>query len=993
VASRVVTIARELVGAGRERVSEEEIAVRARLRIDDAPLEDALLCLSLAGDPSWLTDAEASTTFARVDLLLYEAGAAALSVPELGAWLWRDSIAKQLLFYDRARGSLMERSLAARLLAVAAEGLPRAEANTSASLAVAGAATRLASHPEPSVWIPAVRGLGRLAGRIPGIRFQLVRWLDSARASERRRAVTALASVPVARGNWVEEHVLRVLDTADPWQLAALGPAVPYLVRERAELWQQVSARMLERRGPETVWSMTMGLLALARGEALEEETERLLREARARALSARPRSFPEAQLWQLVRRDTDFLDGIDPDPAFPDMLLDRTVRDAVRLGAAAVGQRASSIARSIRTSFDGLLHSVGTTTRFQERGHALAALESCALAAALGTWQPILRATGRDPADIDLEVEAAREHMGNVFAAYLEADALDFALRRAALRALGNLVDAAGPRRTPARAAAFALAAVAGSKWARDLSPDNLKRFRKPVTDLLWRVGDALRSGRADRRDAPALGELVAWWVLCVGGVDLVQLVRHDSAEDEARVGRSVENLRDACHAAVAGASVASWSNDVIRALIDLGARGTVLAQTMTALVAALDAAEYAVDFGLRSELPNVLESLAAPVATLAALGDEPSIALAPATRVQNPPPAAARLLRLALASASGDEPEPSEVLEEWLDGLGPLLRPIVSQAVTSIIGTERAAVESEIRKRRVGPYRKLRRLGGGGHGEVWLVQRDDSARRYVLKVPQSPLSLDRRQRDALNKLLEREAKLLEGLHEAKVAAFHDYGWDGATPYLVLQYLIGVDLHRYCTVRPLSVVELAPIVRDVCLGLRALHEHDIVHRDLKPGNIFLRLQLPREAKEEFETAHRDPRVAPVAEAVLIDFGVARLIEDPSAIDFGNVEGTLGYLAPEQAESSAEITPKADLYGLGATVYTALTRRRFFEDKPNENSELLAHAMERPFDDPHVLDAVRDLPPALVELLAEATELDPAARPDVDEFAERFARI
>ena len=1006
VGNRVVCIARELLGS--DHAAAGALAAAARARLVSGELIESLVCLSLSGDATWLEAEGAAAARARVELLLWEAGATATTVPELGVWLWSDAVAQRELLHRPARGTLRERSIAAGLLAVASDGMPIGGTATSLAVDVTALASELAAHPEPSVWVPAVRALGRLAARIPSVRFQLLRWLASARASRRRRATTALASVPAARGEWVGEHLERILASKDPWQLAALGPAVPFLVRERASLWSEIAPGLVARPGAEVVWSITAGLVALGRGQELDPFNVGLLRQARSRALAARPRSFAEAQLWQVIRRDSDFLDGIDPDPSFPDHLLDRAVRDAVRLGADAVQQRVAAIASSIGGTFDAMLRSVSlappspgleppsqppsssSSEGRGRRGHALAALESCARAVALALWQPIIVASAGDPAGVDAEVGQTRAHMGAVLADYLELDELDFALRRAALRAFGNLIDATASDHSPGRVAAIAAKAVARSKWARDSSREAKKRFRKPVADLLWRINDALRGDAGGRDREP--GQLAAWWVLGVSGIELLELARYDSPEVAARVALSVTAIRNAGNAAIAGASVASWSGDVLRALDDLGVGETRLGQACGLLFAALESAETAIGMGLERELAEVIEFVATPTAMVGELCHEPALALAPRSRELLPPRGASELIAAAAQAIATGEPAAAAVAEQWASKLGPLLRPIVARSVRRLVELARASVVEVERKVRIGPYRKLRKLGGGGQGEVWLV-RGEGTRRFVVKVPHLPRSLADDERAALGRVLAQEAALLESLHEAKVATYCDHGFDGSTPYLVLQYLIGTNLRRYAEVAALTIGELKPIVRDICLGLRALHERGIVHRDLKPSNVFLRLQLPRAANEQFAAEHRALAVAPLAEAVLIDFGIAKLVGAAGRVAEDRAEGTLGYLAPEQTGAGHDIAASADVYGLAATIFTAATGRRFFSDRVNKTAYVLAHAFEPPFADAAVVAASAGLPAALRRLLEAATALDPGARPSVDEFADHFAAL
>lgn len=976
MAQRIISLARALVGAGREPVADDRIAAAARQHVATGPLEEALVCLSLSGDAGWIDSAEPAVA-ARIDLLVWEAGAGALPIPELGGWLCNEGAAHARFLTARARGSLRMRSLAARALCIAADGVPE-DLPRAAGEHLTDLTAGLATHPEPVVWVPAVRALGRLAARVPPARFRLLRWRAGEPTSERRRATAALASAPRRVG--LDEPALRaVLGDPDPWLVASLGVAVPYLVRERAELAAALLGEAIARPGAAAAWSVTEGLIAARRGgpRELESVIDPLLVTARARAHDETPRSAADAQLWQAVRRATDFLDGLEADAAYPDEVLDRLVRDAARVGARSLATRAAAIPRGLRSSFDALLPAAtGTAGVIEDRGHALAAVESCTRAAALALWEPVLIAAGRD----SIAIDDTLAHMGETFAGYLEQRELDFVLRRTALRGLGSLADAAGGAGERGRAAAFALSAVAASRWAANVpSASARKRFRKPVTDLFWRLGDALADGTAP------IGQVAAWWSLCAGAPELLELLEPD--DDAARIAGAVQAIQRAPAAAAVGASVATWGPMIERALDDLGAGDTVLAAAARLLAGALADAEMALRSRVQDDLAFALGVLVEPIAWLGELGRDPRAALVEGRPVLAPGPDPEMLDELARAVAGG-VPGPDELAASWAARVGPVLRPAVEQAVRNLVRERRRAFAVSARDDRVGPYLKLRRLGSGGHADVWLARRE-GARRFVLKIPRRELSAGARAE--LGSMLEREAKLLEGLHEAKVASFIDHGWAGDTPYLVLEYLVGVDLFHYASVQLLGIDELAPIVRDVCLGLRALHGRGIVHRDLKPSNVFLRVQLPPEANEEFRASHRDPRLAPVSDAVLIDFGVAWRMSVDAARE--HAEGTLGYLSPEQAEAADEITGKSDVYGLAGTIFTVLTGRRFFEDRTTQPAYLVAHALERPFADSMVCKAAANLPDALIELLDQSTSLDPAARPDVDTFARRFAEL
>ena len=101
---------------------QKRVEVAARRRVECGPLHDGLACLALSGNGAWLVAEDARATRARAELLLWEGGAMALSVPELGRWLFSHGPAIAYLVLDSAVGTLRQRAIAARALAVAADG-------------------------------------------------------------------------------------------------------------------------------------------------------------------------------------------------------------------------------------------------------------------------------------------------------------------------------------------------------------------------------------------------------------------------------------------------------------------------------------------------------------------------------------------------------------------------------------------------------------------------------------------------------------------------------------------------------------------------------------------------------------------------------------------------------------------------------------------------------------------------------------------------------
>ena len=200
------------------------------------------------------------------------------------------------------------------------------------------------------------------------------------------------------------------------------------------------------------------------------------------------------------------------------------------------------------------------------------------------------------------------------------------------------------------------------------------------------------------------------------------------------------------------------------------------------------------------------------------------------------------------------------------------------------------------------LGPYRVLAELGRGGMGIV-LRGYDDSLRRMVaLKVLRPELAdPDGRAR------LVREARLAARLrHDHVVPVYAVLDPPGGLPCVVMEFVAGPTLAQRAHAQPpLLPRAAAELVAQVADALAAAHAAGLVHRDVKPANVLLDISTGR--------------------ARLADFGVARGDRDTTAFTrAGAVVGTPAYMSPEQARGEPA-DARADVYGLGATLYETLT--------------------------------------------------------------------
>lgn len=200
-----------------------------------------------------------------------------------------------------------------------------------------------------------------------------------------------------------------------------------------------------------------------------------------------------------------------------------------------------------------------------------------------------------------------------------------------------------------------------------------------------------------------------------------------------------------------------------------------------------------------------------------------------------------------------------------------------------------------------RIGPYEIVGLLGQGGMGAVFKGF-DRTLNRFVaikMMLPHLATSGAARTRFA------REGKAIAAVVDDHVMAIHCVDeWQGL-PYLVMNYSRGLSLQkRLSDSGSMELREILRIGMQAAKGLAAAHAQGIVHRDIKPANIFL-----------------DPNVERVQ---LMDFGLARAVDDTSLTRSGTLAGTPQYMSPEQARAEA-VDHRSDLFSLGSVMYAMCT--------------------------------------------------------------------
>ncbi|MCZ6682743.1 MAG: tetratricopeptide repeat protein [Planctomycetota bacterium] len=247
----------------------------------------------------------------------------------------------------------------------------------------------------------------------------------------------------------------------------------------------------------------------------------------------------------------------------------------------------------------------------------------------------------------------------------------------------------------------------------------------------------------------------------------------------------------------------------------------------------------------------------------------------------------------------------------------------------------------------RRIGAYELVSLVATGGMGAVYLAKRADGEHGNEVAV-----KLIKREMLSESTLqhFRTERRTLAALDHPNIARMLDGGvTDDGLPYLMMEYISGEPIDRFCDARDLSTILRLRLFREVCAAVQFAHRNLVVHRDLKPSNILV-------------TRAGTPK--------LLDFGIAKVL-DPGRDDDSDASTvtaqrimTPAYASPEQIRGET-ITTASDVYSLGVVLYELLTGCRPFrisgrtpheiertvcEDDPAKPSTAIRRAAERRSD-------------------------------------------
>ena len=272
-----------------------------------------------------------------------------------------------------------------------------------------------------------------------------------------------------------------------------------------------------------------------------------------------------------------------------------------------------------------------------------------------------------------------------------------------------------------------------------------------------------------------------------------------------------------------------------------------------------------------------------------------------------------------------------------------------------------------------RLGAYRLLHEIGHGGMGRVYLAERADE--QYSLKVAIKIVRGDL----ASPAILQRfriERQILANLHHPGIARLLDGGaTDTGTPYLVMEYVDGVSVDRFCKEQSLSIPDTLKLFRRICSAVSYAHRNLVVHRDIKPANVLVTSEgLPR----------------------LLDFGIAKVLD----VNSGPIATTRQsdrvmtpeYASPEQVLGNPVAVP-SDIFMLGLLLYELLSgvpAIRFTSTKPSDRERLICET-DPPL--PSIVGGNKKLAGDLDAIVMKAIRKEPDRRyASVEQFDNDIAR-
>ena len=193
---------------------------------------------------------------------------------------------------------------------------------------------------------------------------------------------------------------------------------------------------------------------------------------------------------------------------------------------------------------------------------------------------------------------------------------------------------------------------------------------------------------------------------------------------------------------------------------------------------------------------------------------------------------------------------------------------------------------------------YKILEKLGAGGMGVVYKAEDTKLKRTVALKFLPPELARD----EEAKKRFIREAQAAASLDHPNICTIYEVNESDGQTYIAMAYVEGESLKQFIKRGPLELGKALGIAAQAAEGLKAAHAKGIIHRDIKSANVML---------------------TPEEQAIIMDFGLAKMAEATRMTKTGTTLGTAAYMCPEQVLGKAE-DQRSDIWSLGVVLYEML---------------------------------------------------------------------